>query len=235
MWNQEMSMCKKEKVEEKKNQPILTPKLLERGDDSYKAVERLKQNLDTDGVYNIGVTGPYGSGKSSVINTLIAHDNDKHHFLELSLATLDDKEAEKDEKKIEANLLKQMIYREKKSTLPNSRFRRVQFQSKFSLFLKSFFAIVIILAFAVAYEPEFLKIDSLSYTLNLGDKNIWWDFLSVGILLTALFLLIRYLVRTYGRSKLSKLNISDGEIELKEEDSVLSKHLAEILYFFQFS
>ena len=233
MWNQEMSMCKKEKVEEKKNQPILTPKLLERGDDSYKAVERLKQNLDTDGVYNIGVTGPYGSGKSSVINTLIAHDNDKHHFLELSLATLDDKEAEKDEKKIEANLLKQMIYREKKSTLPNSRFRRVQFQSKFSLFLKSFFAIVIILAFAVAYEPEFLKIDSLSYTLNLGDKNIWWDFLSVGILLTALFLLIRYLVRTYGRSKLSKLNISDGEIELKEEDSVLSKHLAEILYFFQ--
>ena len=225
-------MCKKEKMEEK-NQPILTPKLLEKGDDSYKAVERLKQNLDTDGVYNIGVTGPYGSGKSSVIKTLIANDNNKHHFLELSLATLDDKEAEKDEKKIEANLLKQMIYREKKSTLPNSRFRRVQFQSKFSLFLKSIFAIVIILAFAVAYEPEFLKIDSLSYTLNLGDKNIWWDFLSVGILLIALFLLIRYLVRTYGRSKLSKLNISDGEIELKEEDSVLSKHLAEILYFFQ--
>jgi len=226
-------MCKKEKGEEKKNQPILTPKLLEESDDSYKAVERLKQNLDTDGVYNIGVTGPYGSGKSSVIKTLIANDNNKHHFLELSLATLDDKEAEKDEKKIEANLLKQMIYREKKSTLPNSRFRRVQFQSKFSLFLKSIFAIVIILAFAVAYEPEFLKIDSLSYTFNFGDKNIWWDFLSVGILLIALFLLIRYLVRTYGRSKLSKLNISDGEIELKEEDSVLSKHLAEILYFFQ--
>ena len=214
-------------------QPILTPKLLEKDDDSYKAVERLAQNLDTEGVMNIGVTGPYGSGKSSVIKTLIAHDQNKHHFLELSLATLDDKEAEKDEKKIEANLLKQMIYREKKSTLPNSRFRRVQFQSKPLLVLKSIFVIIIILAFAVAYEPEFLKIDSLSYSLNLGDKNIWWDLCSVGILLIALFLLIRYLVRTYGRSKLSKLNVSDGEIELKEEDSVLSEHLAEILYFFQ--
>ena len=233
MWNLEMSMCKKEKVEEKKNQPILTPKLLEKGDDSYKAVERLKQNLDTDGVYNIGVTGPYGSGKSSVIKTLIAHDNDKHHFLELSLATLDDKEAEKDEKKIEANLLKQMIYREKKSTLPNSRFRRVQYLNKWHLFGKSLFAIIIFIAFVIAFEPEFLKIDNICYTLNLGDKNIWWDYLSVGILLIALFLLIRYLVRTYGRSKLSKLNISDGEIELKEENSVLSKHLAEILYFFQ--
>ena len=217
----------------KMKQPILTPKLLAKEDDSYKAVERLAQNLDTEGVMNIGVTGPYGSGKSSVIKTLIAHDQNKHHFLELSLATLDDKEAEKDEKKIEANLLKQMIYREKESTLPNSRFRRVQFQNKRSLFWKSIFAIVIILAFAVAYEPEFLKIDSLSYTLNFGDKNIWWDLCSVGILLIALFLLIRYLVRTYGRSKLSKLNVSDGEIELKEEDSVLSEHLAEILYFFQ--
>ncbi len=229
--NKEKELQKQDK--EMKKQPILTPKLLGQTDDSYKAVERLAQNLDTEGVMNIGVTGPYGSGKSSVIKTLIAHDQNKHHFLELSLATLDDKEAEKDEKKIEANLLKQMIYREKKSTLPNSRFRRVQFQSKLSLVLKSIFVIIIILAFAVAYEPEFLKIDSLSYTLNLGDKNIWWDLCSVGILLIALFLLIRYLVRTYGRSKLSKLNVSDGEIELKEEDSVLSEHLAEILYFFQ--
>ncbi len=226
-------MCKKEKVEGKKNQPILTPKLLEKGDDSYKAVERLKQNLDTDGVFNIGVTGPYGSGKSSVINTLIAHDENKHKFLCLSLATLDDEEAEKDEKKIEANLLKQMIYREKQKTLPNSRFRRVQFQSPRNLILKSLFAIIIVIAFAISYEPEFLKIDSLSYSLNYGDNNIWWDLASVAVLIFALFLFFRYCIRTYGRSKLRKLNVSDGEIELGEEDSVFSEHLAEILYFFQ--
>ena len=71
------------------------------------AVERLRDNLDIEGVHNIGITGPYGSGKSSVVKTLIEKDDNKHHFLELSLATLDDKAAEKDEKKIEANLLKQ--------------------------------------------------------------------------------------------------------------------------------
>ncbi len=215
------------------NQPILTPVLLDNTMPSYKAVERLRQNLDAEGVHNIGLTGPYGSGKSSVIKTLIKEDNNKHHFLELSLATLDDKEAEKDEKKIEANLLKQMIYREKQKTLPNSRFRRVQYQNRYKLFGKSLFVITVILAFVIAFEPEFLNIDSLSYIFNMGEENVWWDLGAITVLLVALYYLIRYFVRTYGRSKLRKLNISDGEIELKDEDSVLSEHLAEILYFFQ--
>ena len=47
-------------------QPVLIPTKLEKGKDaSYKAVERLRENLDTEGVHNIGITGPYGSGKSS--------------------------------------------------------------------------------------------------------------------------------------------------------------------------
>lgn len=215
-------------------QPVLIPIKLEKGKDvSYKAVERLRDNLDTEGVHNIGITGPYGSGKSSVIETLIKEDNNVHHFLELSLATLDDKEAEKDEKKIEANLLKQMIYREKQEKLPNSRFRRVQYLAPKPLWFKATWIIVCIVAFAIAFEPSFLIIDTLDDFFNWGDWNIWFDALSLIILLGTLLYLAAYVVRTYGRSKLSKLNIADGEIELKEEDSVLSEHLAEILYFFQ--
>lgn len=215
------------------NQPTLTPVLLDNTMPSYKAVERLRQNLDAEGVHNIGLTGPYGSGKSSVIKTLIKEDDNKHHFLELSLATLDDKEAERDEKKIEANLLKQMIYRERQNTLPNSRFRRVQFIAQKALWLKAAWVIVCVIAFAIAFEPPFLIIDTLYDFFNWGDWNIWFDVLALLILLGTLLCLAAYLVRTYGRSKLNKLNIADGEIELKEEDSVLSEHLAEILYFFQ--
>ena len=41
-------------------QPVLIPTKLEKGKDaSYKAVERLRENLDTEGVHNIGITGPY--------------------------------------------------------------------------------------------------------------------------------------------------------------------------------
>lgn len=214
-------------------QKVLTPIILDRSMASYKAVIRLRENLDADGVHNIGLTGPYGSGKSSVIKTLIAEDCNNHHFLELSLATLDDKEAGKDEKKIEANLLKQMIYREKQNTLPNSRFRRVQFFHKTELWLKAVWAVACVIAFAIAFEPKFLRIETLYNWLNFGKWNILADGLSLLLLIVTLLFISKYIVRTYGRSKLSKLNISDGEIELKEEKSVLSEHLAEILYFFQ--
>ncbi len=200
---------------------------------SYKAVERPRQNLDAEGVHNVGLTGPYGSGKSSLIKTLINEDNNQHHFLELSLATLDDKVAEKDEKKIEANLLKQMIYHEKQETLPNSRFRRVQFLAKKCLRFKALWVVVCVIAFAVAFEPSFLRIDTLYVFLNFGKWNIIFDIVSLLILLGTLLYVAAYAVRTYGRSKLSKISIADGEIELKDEDSVLSEHLAEILYFFQ--
>ena len=214
-------------------QRVLTPIILTSDMDSYKAVIRLRENLDAKGVHNIGVTGPYGSGKSSVLKTLIAEDGGKHHFLELSLATLDDKEAEKDEKKIEANLLKQMIYREKHKTLPNSRFRRVQFHSCKELFWKAVWIIACIIAFSIAFEPNFLRIDSFYKWLDFGEWNALADLLALLFLLGTMAFVAAYLVRTYGRSKLSKLNIADGEIELKEEESVLSEHLAEILYFFQ--
>lgn len=214
-------------------QPVLTPIILTESMDTYKAVKRLKENLDTEGVHNIGLTGPYGSGKSSVIKTLVKEDDGKHHFLELSLATLDDKEAEKDEKKIEANLLKQMIYREKHETLPNSRFRRVQFHSGRELFWKAVWIVACVIAYVIAFEPKFLRIDTLYDFFNLGKWNIVADGISLLFLLGTLVYVSAYLVRTYGRSKLSKLNIADGEIELKDEDSVLSEHLAEILYFFQ--
>ena len=214
-------------------QKILTPIILTSDMDSYKAVIRLRENLDAVGAHNIGVTGPYGSGKSSVIKTLIAEDKGQHHFLELSLATLDDKEAEKDEKKIEANLLKQMIYREKHETLPNSRFRRVQFHSCKELFWKAVWIVACIIAISITFEPSFLRIESFYKWLDYGEWNAFADLLALLFLLGTLVYVAAYLVRTYGRSKLSKLNVSDGEIELKEEESVLSEHLAEILYFFQ--
>lgn len=49
----------------------------------------------------------------------------------------------------------------------------------------------------------------------------------------ALFCLFKYILKSYGNSKLNKLNLKDGEIELVEDNSIFNKHLDEILYFFQ--
>lgn len=80
-------------------------------------------------------------------------------------------------------LLKQMIYREKQETLPNSRFRRVQFLYSCSLWWKAVWAVACVIAFAIAFEPTFLIIDTLYDFFNLGKWNIWVDALSVLFLL----------------------------------------------------
>jgi predicted GTPase len=52
-------------------QKALLPKLLTEEDASYNAVLDLHQALANDDICNIALTGPFGSGKSSVIHTLI--------------------------------------------------------------------------------------------------------------------------------------------------------------------
>ena len=55
-------------------QKALLPKLLTEKDSSYNAVVDLQQALAKDDICNIALTGPFGSGKSSVIHTLIEEE-----------------------------------------------------------------------------------------------------------------------------------------------------------------
>lgn len=52
-------------------------------------------------------------------------------------------------------------------------------------------------------------------------------------MLSILYFVVKYFVQSYGNSKLNKLNLKDGVIEIKEETSIFNNHLDEILYFFQ--
>lgn len=69
----------------------LTPKKLEKSDSSYEAVNGLKEALKiafNEGIIkNIALTGPYGSGKSSILQTL-QDDVNEYSYLPISLATL---------------------------------------------------------------------------------------------------------------------------------------------------
>lgn len=87
-------------------QKSLTPQLLKEGEPSFNTVEDLLHALDNDQMLNIAVTGPYGSGKSSVLRTLISKASSEHKFLDLSLATLEADDSiteETDDSKEDAN------------------------------------------------------------------------------------------------------------------------------------
>lgn len=229
----------------------LLPKKLKESDSSFSTVQELKEVLhvaiDKGEIKNVALTGPFGSGKSSILLTL--RDNcTEFEYLPISLATLQAQEgianngekeliSEQQEellnRKIEYSILQQLIYREEASIVPNSRFRRIIYISDVNLRKLAFLGIFFIIAFVVAFEPSWLIVDSIYNILNFGRWNFLLDSIAVIYMLYALFWALVYFIKSYGNSKLNKLNLKDGEIELKEENSIFNKHLDEILYFFQ--
>lgn len=229
----------------------LLPKKLKETDSSFSTVQELKEVLhvaiDKGEIKNVAITGPFGSGKSSILLTL--RDNcTEFEYLPISLATLQAHEgiAENGEKepineeqeeqlnrKIEYSILQQLIYREEAAAVPNSRFRRIIYISDLSLRKLALWGVLFIIAFVVAFEPSWLIVDSIYNVLNFGRWNLIPDSLAVSYMLYALFKSLEYIIKSYGNSKLNKLNLKDGEIELREENSIFNKHLDEILYFFQ--
>ena len=228
----------------------LLPIKLKKEDPSYQTVEELADVLQNaiknEDIRNIALTGPFGSGKSSVLHTLM-EDYSEFRFLPISLATLQadnegnevaekklsEKEVENLNRKIEYSILQQIIYKEKDEKVPNSRFRRIihidddrrgYLALNTILFVLSFITIFFkdfsetVLRNLHIYEPRFV---TLLYVL------------SIGYLMWGLYNIIRYFVRVYANSKLNKFNLKDGEIEVVENNSIFNKHLDEILYFFQ--
>ena len=235
----------------------LLPKKLNKADDpdSYKSVQELNEVLSSaekHKIRNVALTGPFGSGKSSVLVTLQEDFSKGRNYLPISLATLqaneegdnisksenktsdEEKKIENLNRKIEYSILQQLIYREEAKTVPNSRFRRIVHLSKKKLRRYSISVVLSLVCFLILFEPSFARVDSIYNFFSWGDTwNVVFDFFAVGWLLFMLFIVIRYVFRSYSNSKLNKLNLKDAEIEVVENNSIFNRHLDEILYFFQ--
>ena len=227
----------------------------------YGPVEDIANKLGDENVRNIALTGPYGSGKSSVLRTLM-RDYPKAKYLSISLATLEDdtlykdlidkdKEdqqkngKEKNEKKIpkekdeinhliEYSILQQIIYKEKASKLRQSRLKRIQdIRLPKALWIAGLMILAVIAAI-VLFEPKFLMVESLSsiFSCGTGWKKVWDSLCAIYLVGISIFFIGKIFVATYN-SKVNKLNFKDGEISIAENTSVFNKHLDEIIYFFE--
>lgn len=241
----------------------LNPKLLTPENPSYKAVEELsdviEEALKEGEIKNVALTGPFGSGKSSILLTLRKNFN-KFEYLPISLATLKSEEdliQEKDKAKtspetgnpeedtekvnkieiinrrIEYSILQQLIYREKMTTVPNSRLRRIIHISDEKLSCYSWYTIGLLLAVLIVLFPDFYGTQSFLKAIGIGRFISFLKFCGFLYILHVIYLSVKSFVRTYSNSKLNKLNLKDMYIEIKEENSIFNKYLDEILYFFQ--
>ncbi|MBS6225284.1 YobI family P-loop NTPase [Parabacteroides johnsonii] len=245
-WRFWKKICANNSMEDDK-QVSLTPALLNRDSESdkkqYRSVLNLARKLEEKDILNIALTGPYGAGKSSILRSL-KKDYPKYKYLSISLATLksplDDKKNEIDidtmNNRIEYSILQQLIYKEKQETLYNSRLKRIYHKSTWAQYVLSFAIIFYAVALIIVFEPSFLKVEWICNRLSNPILNKWSDIFALSYIFIATIIFAQKTIKSLSNSKLNKLNLKNGEIELKEnkeDTSVFNKHMDEIVYFFE--
>ena len=233
-------------------QESLQPKRINPEEKAYQSVRDIKERIHKGDATNIALTGPYGSGKSSILITL-KEDYPEHHYLNISLATLKPSDAIAKEKKkektdknneeklsklnldrlVEYSILQQLIYKEKQEVLPNSRFKRIFHLTSQRVCEITIAIILAALAIIIIFEPSFLRVEWLCKLFGREWMNVVGDSLGIIYLLWFAYEAISMIVPAVSNSRLNKLNLKDGEIEIVENTSIFNKHLDEILYFFE--
>lgn len=187
--------------------------------------------LDKKNITNIALSGPYGSGKSSILKALIKKmsNNSNYKFLNISLATFKDKEEKveltaEEYASIEKSILQQMFYSVEQSEIPNSRFRRIKFDKNisrnsflFSIWIVSIIELFSPYTFIYHYFSYFDLTFIFSIIFGLG-------FLKLG----------KTIYEATSNIKLSKFIIQNQEISFDndKQTSILNSNIDEIIYFF---
>jgi hypothetical protein len=185
-------------------------------------------------VYNIALTGPYGSGKSSIIQSFLKKY--QRPALNISLAAFVPEAGTGNEKatrqEIEGSILQQMLYGADANKLPLSRFKRIQSPGVWSIFKSLYIMLGILALWYVFHKRE--DIISGTFFLPLSLSN--WPKLGIFVLaVTFLWVILHHVyVASFGLS-LKSISLKNVEMKPAQDDqtSILNRHLDEIVYFFE--
>lgn len=194
----------------------------------------LKFATDSLNVSNIALTGPYGSGKSSIIRSFLK--SYPRQALHISLAAFLPEAGEErrtvTKQEIERSILQQMLYGADADKLPLSRFKRIQSPRFWSIF-RSLYILSGLLALWYLFNKRTAFFDG-SY-FKPFDLTNWIDISIATFALIFLWSAIHHFyVASFGVS-LKSISLKDIEMRpsSEDQDSILNRHLDEIIYFFQ--
>ena len=203
-------------------------------------VEALKQAVRQREVTNIALSGPYGVGKSSILQGFRKHHPDA---IFISLSTLGFSEPTESKStqssdgaispqtnQIQKEIVKQLLYRKPPNKLPASQFRRIQ-KFDWKHFLPVSALIGLVLTVIIAVIGGFAKIPKVR-------NSSWCDF---GIKFAGVWLLMLIATEVashllQGKVRFDKLTAGPATVTLSQEsDSYFDRYLDEIIYFFEMS
>lgn len=232
----------------------LTPiDCIENGDEYINALNWAFQNKK---VKNIALTGPYGAGKSSILETFLRkNDEDKSALnkirssaLKISMATFlkgqtatDDSNVKikVDADEVEKGILKQLFYKVEPGRIPQSRYRKLHPIKRSKIFSYVLVIMIAVLFFMAAMTPDtcdkFMKV-----TERVVSPVLPAPFFS-RIVVALLLVFIAWFIACLYRTAISKFRVKEIKLPanatiqsgVEEADSVFNRNLDEIMYFFE--
>lgn len=200
-------------------------------------------------VFNVGVTGPYGSGKSSTIESYKTHNQDKK-FIHISLGKYDTEhekdrkelskqELRKSTKEIEGKIINQLLHQVEVKQIPQA-FAKVKKNNSSDTVKKWSFLIPIVLVLILYVTMYNYWVDFVSTNGLFSSQSISTNPMSrvlAGIILIAFigFLTYKFGEAQINRTIIRKISIRGNEIELykNEKNSFFDEHLNEVVYLFE--
>lgn len=227
-----------ENKEEKDKYDILTPVRISKEEVTYKL---LKEKIIDKKVKNIGITGSYGSGKSSLIET-IKEDDDLKTKKNISISLLNfngnsinNEKVEEKTLELEKRILQQIFYQKTQQELPLSKFHKIEIIDK----NKEYFKIVhLTIFFAVAFiikEKYLTTIKEIIVQGELNKINLLEYLFGVFFLLWGCYFLNELVIGTK-KLKIKKFSpISSIELsnDFDKEKSALDLYMEDIVYCFE--
>lgn len=221
--------------------------------DYAKALAWAIENRKKADIKNIAITGPYGSGKSSILKTFQIQNKTKNiKFLNLSLAAFSESiknqiedvtnneiQIKEDAKRndllrlVELSILQQIFYHEKDENIPDSRFKKIKKRNKyFNLILVLGGFIFLTSAFLIFFPVYFQNIFKINLEINY---TIILYYIGLLILVSGLFYLLYKLIKIINTFSIKKFSINSTQIEIDKNisKSILNQYIDEIIYFFE--
>lgn len=250
----------------------LTPKVI-MGDSVKPYFDALDFALSKPDVTNIAVTGPYGAGKSSVVLSYFEYrksrekqrdskDNKDLNALNVINVSLADFSLSNKNRnntapespgnppinsitntEIELSILQQILYKESKDKLPDSRIDRIQNRDKkhtWSVFISALMLTLPVLLLLIVLFPR-----ELLSTLGIEESTLfllvtafgWRLFLGILLGIVSLYCIV-HVASKIGffdkKLKINKIAFLQGSADMvsQESSSLLNQCLDEIVYFF---
>lgn len=222
--------------------------------ESSETINMLSDFLEKKENINIALSGKYGAGKTSIINTFLKQDKkNAYRPLHISLGMFginNNKQIPEEDQnifcqEIEKSIIQQIIYKEKPQDLPDSNIKRIKKMPKRSIALMGAIILIVLIIYLISIYnvnineqvknmvANIIEVHNLNIKLS---KIILLD-ISIATIALGIFALFTIFLSILWRKliiKSFKIKLPNTEIEINEnsDESLINKYMDELIYFF---